>query len=248
MTFSYKFFGLEPDITGGVHIHTGTTCSDASLVGGHYWDDQGGTVADPWTNDNGSVYTTNSDGKAVGSFTLDSGYGFDDNKGHAFVIHASDGSRVGCGLLETSKPGVCVPTSKLTACVSSYPDSDSSVSGKIVVSVDTSTEDLTYNYYLENLEESAIGGTHIHTGTTCADASLVGGHYWDDQGGTVADPWVNDNGAVYSTNQDGIASGNFVVNSGYGHTENVGHAVVVHASDGSRVGCGVLKGGEKVCD
>ena len=63
MIFNLFAKGAEPGcIYCGFHIHSGTTCNDATLVGGHYWDTEGG-LDDPWTIDGGAVFTTNSDGK-----------------------------------------------------------------------------------------------------------------------------------------------------------------------------------------
>merc|ERR550539_2304562 len=251
LTYSYRMRDLESSVVGGTHIHSGTTCSNASLVGGHYWDSVNGTNPDPWTPAYGAVYSTTAMGNANGEFTLNSGYGFDENKDHAVVVHASDGSRVGCGVLQTSKTRGCGATlteKKLQACVTAYPGTNATVSGKIVVLVDTATDDLTYSYRMRGLETSVVGGTHIHSGTTCDDASLVGGHYWDSGvNGTNPDPWTPAYGAVYSTNENGVAKGEFPLNSGYGFDENLGHAVVVHASDGSRVGCGVLINQKAMC-
>jgi len=251
MTYNYRLRGVEPNVVGGTHIHTGTSCYDATMVGGHYWNaGVDGTNPDPWTTANGAVYRSNAAGSATGSFTIDSDYGFAENQGHAVVVHAADGSRIGCGVIQRAATGgTCMVTTKLQGCVSPYPGSNSTVTGKILVSIETATKELTYNYFLKNLESSVKGGTHIHSGTTCDDAALVGGHYWDaGTNGTNPDPWTTANGAVYSTNEDGIASGNFLVTSEYGYAENKDHAVVVHAADGSRVGCGVLGHKYVTCD
>ena len=99
LSFKFNFRGLEKDCRDcGIHIHTGMTCEDADLVGGHYWNST--KVDDPWTADGGSVYNSDSDGKALDSFQLNSGYDAKANIGHAVVIHAQDGRvRVGCGVL-----------------------------------------------------------------------------------------------------------------------------------------------------
>lgn len=131
---------------------------------------------------------------------------------------------------------------RLEACITSYPGTNSSVAGKVVVRFDADNNDFTFKYRLRNLESNvAGGGVHIHTGTSCEDATLVGGHYWDaGVNETNPDPWTATYGAVYSSDEHGLAKGSFDLNSGYGLEENNGHAVVVHADDGSRVGCGIL--------
>ncbi len=250
---TYKFYGvgLEESVEGaGTHIHSGTTCEGASLVGGHYWDaGDDGTNPDPWVPEYDAVYKTFENGNATGMFTINSGYGFEENDGHAVVVHDSTGARVGCGVLGKGRAGSCIQseteTKKLQACITAYPGTTSTILGKIVVRFDMDTDDLTYEYRMRDLEVSAVGGTHIHTGTTCDDASLVGGHYWDTGvNGTDPDPWTAEYGAVYETNVGGDARGSFTLNSGYGYEENAGHAVVVHDSTGARVGCGVLGKGK----
>jgi Cu/Zn superoxide dismutase len=104
---AFRFYinlrGVEQNcLECGVHIHTGTTCSDAALVGGHYWNKAilgANTTDDPWTADYGAFYTSNYYGKATRYFYLDQGYGYEDTVGHAVVIHAKDGTRISCGVL-----------------------------------------------------------------------------------------------------------------------------------------------------
>mmetsp|Transcript_5138 Transcript_5138/g.6638 ORF Transcript_5138/g.6638 Transcript_5138/m.6638 type:complete len:109 (+) Transcript_5138:219-545(+) len=99
MSFIYNLKGLEENIIGGAHIHTGTTCNDADLVGGHYW----ASGDDVWTPTYGAFYSTDDKGNAMGEFDIDSGYDYFSNLGHAVVVHASDGSRIGCGILVRRK-------------------------------------------------------------------------------------------------------------------------------------------------
>ena len=243
LTYSFRLRSLETSVIAGTHIHSGTSCTDMAAVGGHYWDaGSNGTNPDPWTSAYGAVYETNGIGSARGSFELNSGYGFEENLGHAVVVHASDGTRVGCGVLQTGKTRGCgqsMAEKKLQACISAYPGTEYPASGKVAVVFNTTTDDLTYNYKFRNLESSVVAGTHIHSGTACDD--LVGGHYWDaGSNGTNPDPWTSAYGAVYETDANGNGAGSFSLNSGYDFEENVGHAVVLHASDGTRVGCGVL--------
>ena len=95
----YTFAGMEESIMdGGFHIHEGTTCDDADLVGPHYWNSD--KVIDLWTTEGGAVYDTFPHGKPKGSFFLYDGFKVEDNVGHAVVAHAADGARIACGVLE----------------------------------------------------------------------------------------------------------------------------------------------------
>ncbi|CAG9298098.1 superoxide dismutase family protein [Celerinatantimonas diazotrophica] len=91
----YDLTGLEPNANGGLHIHSGTSCKDAEKVGGHYYAPK--ADGDYWKNAN---WVSDSKGEAHGSFQLISGLNRKDNLGHAVVVHASNGSRIGCGILE----------------------------------------------------------------------------------------------------------------------------------------------------
>ena len=83
-----------------IHIASGTTCEDANEVGRHYWNSTA-LNADPWTKVNGAHYSSNNNGKAIGGFNIDTGYGYDDLIDHAIVIYAQDGrQQIGCGVLE----------------------------------------------------------------------------------------------------------------------------------------------------
>ena len=112
--FTGSLTGLEDGVTGGFHIHAGTSCDTAESQGGHYYEN---TVAgcdiatDPWKPEYDATYTSTDQGEAAPSnynpglkvgtvpFTL----GSDPNEcgvaGHAVVVHAADGKRIGCGVL-----------------------------------------------------------------------------------------------------------------------------------------------------
>jgi len=240
MTFKFKAKGLEPNcVNCGVHIHTGTTCDDADLVGGHYWDAD--TVPDPWVTDFSSFYNTDGEGMDKSTFIVNSGYDLEENLGHAVVVHAQDGTRVGCGVLSKTRSGArsCkAEKTNLQACISKYPgyEGDLDISGKVRLRY--VHEYLHFRYRLRGAEtDCTYCGIHIHTGTTCDDDALVGGHYWD---ATVSDPWTTAGGAIYQTNSDGLGLGTFSLNAGFDAEENIGHAVVVHDKTGARYGCGVL--------
>jgi hypothetical protein len=96
---NYQLSGLGTGVntTGGLHIHVGVTCDNASI---HYYS----TASDPWLATN---YTANTNGVAQGSFIVTSGYLLADNIHHAVVIHESDNNRLGCGLLDGPMPAAC---------------------------------------------------------------------------------------------------------------------------------------------
>jgi len=249
LNFKYNLRGVEANcVDCGIHIHTGTTCDDASLVGGHYWD--ASKVDDLWTTEGGAVYNSDAGGNVKDHFDLTNGYDGVGNDGHAVVIHASDGSRVACGVLSKSRKSAksCKSskgTKALSTCLDTYPDysGDINASGS-TVTVKFDGDNLDFKYNLNGVEANCVDcGIHIHTGTTCDDASLVGGHYWDAS--KVDDLWTTEGGAVYNSDAGGNVKDHFDLTNGYDGVGNDGHAVVIHASDGSRVACGVLSKGRK---
>ena len=101
--------GLEADcVNCGIHIHEGKSCDTYDAVGDHYWrhdDPAFETNGDPWQIESGvrrAVYTSDGVGNTLPGhhFSLYSGYGFEMNEGHAVVVHARDGTRIGCGVLQ----------------------------------------------------------------------------------------------------------------------------------------------------
>jgi hypothetical protein len=105
----------------------------------------------------------------------------------------------------------------------------------------TGTAYVTYD--LKGLEDackttpSGVGnacGIHIHEGKTCADASAVGGHYYD-AGSISSDPWS----PLSYNSRYGSARGS--VKAAIGQGEDIaGRAMVVHDSTGARVACATL--------
>ena len=81
----------------GVHIHAGTTCSDAAQVGDHYFNPNIFST-DPWVS---IRYNSNSAGRSEDYIHMVGGNGYDlnQNKNRAMVIHDANGTRISCGLL-----------------------------------------------------------------------------------------------------------------------------------------------------
>ena len=83
----------------------------------------------------------------------------------------------------------------------------------------------------------AAGGAHIHSGTTCASADDVGGHYFE---GMADDPWTTTYDAYDSTTAGAATfdvAGGFTLDGDY---PVEGRAFVIHNEAGTRVGCGLL--------
>ena len=212
---------------------SGYSCDDAAAVGGHYFD-ASAHPGDPWLN---TQYTTNSKGCAtvdisVSDFTLDQSWPV---AYRAVVAHLSSDSasaRVACGLAGT--PDAAVAT------LASYPGyaPGLSVMGTVVVK-DTGDGGIVVTGTLAGLEDSAIGGIHVHTGVTCDDAGDVGGHYFPNMS---SDPWAGSDSPTWSSDTEGTSIVQFTIPSFSLTRLNpvANRAVVVHDSSGVRIACGVL--------
>lgn len=210
----------------GIHIHAGTTCDVAGEVGGHWYNEA--IMSDPWTY--GAYYTGDS-----GSLVVDYGYEYPSADGRAFVIHDRDGTRLTCDIITASNE---VTLKEFMP----YPQSDGgnfTVTGEVIV-----THQMTFvvfEYTLEGLDQNCAGGPtpavanscgiHIHEGTTCDNATLVGGHFYDSNL-TGGDPWTFD--AFYN-----VAEGPQFLRVEYGMSwdDTLGRAFVLHDVDGARITC-----------
>ena len=169
------------------------------------------------------------------------------------AVHAEDGSRVGCGILE-----MVAPEDTLTADLASL--GDSSAMGSVAALPVEDTTMICYMGYAVNLEPDLLSvhsgangtdcsetngcGTHIHAGKSCADKDSQMGHFYNEEalGGDSAvalgvDPWAI-LGYDY-TSSDGEADYMNCVRTG--ETDYMNRAFIVHANDGSRVACGLLE-------
>ena len=118
---------------------------------------------------------------------------------------------------------------------------DHDIKGRIIVVFDDGAmKKLKYN--LVNVEANKKGGLHIHEGKSCDTDEEVLGHWWRSKK-FPEDPW---NPKMYVSKKNGKAKGNFKITSGWPKWLNDGRAVVVHASDGTRIGCGILSNAKKI--
>lgn len=103
-------------------------------------------------------------------------------------------------------------------------------------------------FYLWGLPESSSGGIHVHTGDTCENASLVGGHYYNTTLYTpLNEPWRS-NTTWWQSDGEGSAENDFVVDTGFEFEAHNTHAVVVHNNAGTRIGCQTLVTDDDACD
>ena len=93
--------GMDCNITNGcgVHIHNGTSCSNSTTQGGHYY---GANLAiDPWRDT--MYYSTDEDGEAYYTGCVETGITDDSMfQDRPFVVHSNDGNRVSCGILQVA--------------------------------------------------------------------------------------------------------------------------------------------------
>jgi hypothetical protein len=156
--------------------------------------------------------------------------------GRAFVVHGHDGGRIACALLTE---GAVFSASGFVP----YPGYSGELSVKGTVSVSTSATTQTIAMAFSGLDMGcATGagtaanscGVHIHSGKTCSDASLVGGHYYT--GSVTSDPWTS---VAYSS-ADGTYTATVDVTTGGDAAAVAGRAFIVHGYNGGRIGCALL--------
>jgi hypothetical protein len=210
----------------GVHVHTGTDCTNSTSQGGHFHAE----VSDPWSSVGYS--STSTEGTASFSFAVETAA--TQIQGKAFIVHNNAGARVACGLLSEVLEGVT--TSNLDAL------DGSGVTGDVTIY--TTSDKVIGAGYAEGLEpdlkDSSHGGTsctatngcgaHVHSGTSCEKKDTQGGHYYTG----AADPWAT---VRYgSTTGGGRAS--FIFSVSDGATDVSGKPFIVHNDAGGRVACG----------
>lgn len=150
------------------------------------------------------------------------------------------GARVGCGLLQYVEEENLLKAkteplsdSGVTATVTAYqlnPTSDTICFFGKGSGLESNLNDSTGSCTAKN-----GCGVHVHGGDSCLNSTTQGGHYYDSMQVPI-DPWLtvryeqtSSNGTAYFTN---------CVKTGETEYEK---PFVVHANDGSRISCGLLK-------
>jgi len=229
----------------GIHIHVGTSCTEDA--GGHYW--IGGS--DPWQKIHydvsksyqpGGVGTL---GRSIDSASINAGLTDMDALGHAVIVHDITGARIACGILiseeelDAVSPAVTVPS------FMPYPDYTGplTVTGSMSIYTIDDVQYMSWNLKggdhncgITNLPNGPVSndcGIHIHTGTTCDNASEVGGHYYS----SPTDPWKM---VHYNSYGGKMVQTGARVNASLSESAILGHAMVVHNLEGGRIACGII--------
>lgn len=246
----------------GVHVHAGMGCEDKDAQGGHWWNDKE-LKDDPWA----LVGYLQTDSDGYGQYASCVRTGFDVSSdpdmlvGHAFIVHANDGSRVSCGII--GEAPVDYEPVILSADIDPIPgvdDKNTTMTGSVSVLTgfngveDIVSDAVCYMGYAMGLEpdiesflvdkkskdcDAANGcGAHIHSGTGCKDKDKQGGHYYDADD-IAEDPWKLE--SYYETDGDGEAALIGCVITGAGASSYEDRPFIVHKEDGGRLLCGILE-------
>jgi len=187
------------------------------------------------------VFLESVDGFSNNASRIDNGFLAEDNVGYAILIVDYDFEA--CGVLGYASDNEPSDKMLLKATMGVYPNymPGLTVSGSVTVAY-RNDGTFKFSYDLEGVEPACADGScgiHIHAGTSCANHTDVLGHGWNSE--VVQDLWTEEGGAVYVADDKGNAKGFFNLYNGFSFGKNLGHAVVVHASNGTRIGCGVLE-------
>eukprot|EP00966_Prymnesium_polylepis_P167446 3871256-Prymnesium_polylepis.1 len=203
----------------GMGVHIGTSCSDNAF--GHLYSG----VQTPWMD---LVYTSDANGNAVGSMTLDTEMTIDELAGHTLIVFDSGLSyRVACSILATvqppppaapplppSLPPPPSPPPPVTALhvasfvsAFAYTGSHPVPSGTFTVfSAGATSQSFVYNLLIGSSECSGGAGAagnscafHVHQETSCTDGN-GGGHLY--AGST--NPWSS---VSFSVDEDTRTAG-----------------------------------------
>lgn len=215
--------GLEVAAAGGWHVHGGYSCNDHRNVGQHFLVG----LEDLWTQ---TYWYSDDSGVASVDFRTTNFTLRDENPiaGRALVVHASDGSRIACGLIQ--------PTNGVFVNMGTYPRFQGSpVFGLLTVT--SHGDKIQIDGVLAGLEQDAHASLQVHNGYSCQDAAGVGEPY-DAILFHGAPPRT-----TCESNQYGVALVDLSLPSLslFGGSHPVEHrTVVAHLADDTRASCGII--------
>lgn len=231
-----------------------------TLPSGGHWYNSEVLEADPWATV--GYLSTNTEGYAQFATCVSTGFDLasdpDQLIGHAFIVHANDGSRASCGVI-TEAPTDYIQPDGMKAEMTPIPgveDTNSTMAGEVTImmgfqGISDATCYMGYAMGLEPSVESFMMGTgsdecdvpngcgaHIHSGTGCEDKDAQGGHYFDKD--TIGeDPWKVE--SYYETDSVGETALFGCAITGQGAKEYESKPFIVHNTLGGRVLCGMIE-------
>lgn len=203
----------------------------------HFYQYHGWHVGPPLDRRNNSVFTVSSRLNCTGNYTFEvprySWSGDTNSRSNNSAISSYITAHAELG----TYPGYTGPN----AAVSS------------TVTVTANGDDLRISATVSGLPASTTGGFHIHSGSSCAAASEVGGHWYNNSASQVCgrdgscsptardDPWL---GSRESYTSDAAGSAHVSIHLrqsqlGFDPVGMVGKTVVVHSAT-AKIACGVL--------
>jgi len=245
--FRYRLKGLGYCEDCKVGIHLGKTCDIASAVGGSFWNSDV-MRNNPWeVKSSPAVYNTSHaeerrERSSTGFFDMDTGYGFDETKGHAVVFLDSYGRGASCGTLQSGLLTMIKKEVILSSRI--YPDArvDSRRSvGEVGVFYKLNGS-FTLKYNMGNLPANCRNcKVQILLGTICDETNEAGPNYWNSNK-LMVDPWSKrGSSAVYTTSLIGNTTGEFEFYNGFEQMDTNGHAIVFRDERDDIVACGTLE-------
>ena len=157
------------------------------------------------------------------------------------IVHAFDGSRIGCALLSDGVDAALAAT----AFVPYFSYSGNMAVSGTVAPMTTSGTTQTFAYALSGVDplcSSGAGsagnscGLHIHAGTTCTADAL--GHYYT--GSVTSDPWT---AIAYTSDSSGASAGSASVDTGALSSTLIGKARAAARIEGRAADAGMRRGG-----
>lgn len=218
LQLNFALTGLDANtLAGGLHIHSGTSCSTEQTQGGHDYDTSV-TVVDPWGPN--TVYSTDSTKRGKGSFIVfNTGRSLMDVLGKVVVVHDSRGIRKACGVISAA---------------------DALSSGMLATSADYDPRTVTTDGRMDNScltagdrgdPETALSGTPA----TCVEAAMIG------NSARLPGPSNHSHGQGIDYEGKGYTSG--AIEDAFltlnGPNSILGRSIVVH-ENGRRVGACVI--------
>lgn len=240
----YELDGFEPNCTRcSIRIHEGDSCEDGGSIQGHHYNHTMYSLENPWDlSKERAVYNTDVSGYASNAFVMSTGVGDANTKGKIVVVEGKNGTRIGCGLL-----GPTYNINFMRGEMGRFPLYEGKYSPSGTVRLFAFEDNvLRVRATLRGLQPDCYQcGAHLHKGISCNDTDVdeVGSHWYNEKL-MEEDPWLAEK-ATYTSDSKGHTNIAYYIYNGYDYEKNLDHVLVIHADDGSRIGCAELKSNER---